>query len=70
VLYHVAGKEEGKYRATMRAVETRDFLTAEISKIPRETLKVAAEEILKKCSEVVSVYYDITPKPPATVEYE
>jgi GMP synthase (glutamine-hydrolysing) len=70
VLYHIAGKEEGKYRAAMRAVETRDFLTAEISKIPRETLKVAAEEILKKCSEVVGVYYDITPKPPATVEYE
>jgi GMP synthase (glutamine-hydrolysing) len=70
VLYHIAGKEEGKYRAAMRAVETRDFLTAEIAKIPRETLKVAAEEILKKCSEVVGVYYDITPKPPATVEYE
>jgi len=54
----------------MRAVETRDFLTAEIAKIPHETLKAAAEEILEKCPEVVSVYYDITPKPPATVEYE
>jgi len=54
----------------MRAVETRDFLTAEIAKIPQETLKAAAEEILEKCSEVVGVYYDITPKPPATVEYE
>jgi len=70
VLYHVAGKEGGKYRAAMRAVETRDFLTAEIAKIPHETLKAAAEEILKKCSGVVGVYYDITPKPPATVEYE
>jgi GMP synthase (glutamine-hydrolysing) len=70
VLYHVEGKEGGKYIAAMRAVETRDFLAAEIAKIPLRTLKTAANEILEKCSEVVSVYYDITPKPPATVEYE
>jgi len=70
VLYHVAGKKGGKYRAAMRAVETRDFLTAEIAKIPMETLKAAATEILEKCSEVAGVYYDITPKPPSTVEYE
>jgi GMP synthase (glutamine-hydrolysing) len=70
VLYYVAGKERGKYRAAMRAVETRDFLTAEIAKVPNETLKDAAYEILEKCSEVAGVYYDITPKPPATVEYE
>jgi GMP synthase (glutamine-hydrolysing) len=70
VLYHIAGEAKGKYRAAMRAVETRDFLTAEISTIPHETLIAAAEEILEKCSEVVGVYYDVTPKPPATVEYE
>ena len=70
VLYNVSGKEGGKYRVAMRAVETRDFLTAEIAKVPHETLKAAADEILEKCSEVVGVYYDITPKPPATVEYE
>ena len=70
VLYRVAGKEGGKYRVAMRAVETRNFLTAEVSKIPYETLKAAADEILEKCCEVVGVYYDITPKPPATVEYE
>jgi len=70
VLYHVAGKEGGIYRVTMRAVETRDFLTAEIAKVPLGTLKAAADEILEKCSGVVGVYYDITPKPPATVEYE
>ena len=70
VLYHVAAKDGGRYRVAMRAVETRDFLTAEIAKVPQETLKSAANEILEKCSEVVGVYYDITPKPPATVEYE
>jgi len=70
VLYHIAGESGGKYRVAMRAVETRDFLTAEVSTIPHETLIAAAEEILEKCSEVVGVYYDVTPKPPATVEYE
>ena len=70
VLYHISGTRKGKYRAAMRAVETRDFLTAEIAKIPYETLIATAEEILEKCSEVISVYYDITPKPPATVEFE
>ncbi|MBC8225369.1 GMP synthase [Candidatus Bathyarchaeota archaeon] len=70
VLYHIAGRAEGKYRAAMRAVETRDFLTAEISKVPQGTLRAAADEILEKCSKVVGVYYDVTPKPPATVEYE
>ena len=70
VLFHVAGKNGGRYRAAMRAVETRDFLTAEIANVPQETLKAAANEILEKCSEVIGVYYDITPKPPATVEYE
>jgi GMP synthase (glutamine-hydrolysing) len=70
VLYKIVGREDGKYNATMRAVETKDFLTAEIAKIPYETLKATAEEIFKNCSEVASIFYDITPKPPATVEYE
>jgi GMP synthase (glutamine-hydrolysing) len=70
VLYHISGKDVGKYRVAMRAVETKDFLSAEISEIPLNTLLDAAEDILKKCSQVVAVYYDITPKPPATVEYE
>jgi len=33
-------------------------------------LNQTAQEILKTCSNVSSVYYDVTPKPPATIEME
>jgi GMP synthase (glutamine-hydrolysing) len=55
---------------TLRAIKTRDFLTAEVVDIPWKILEKAAEKILEMCPKVSSVYYDITPKPPATVEFE
>ena len=61
--------DEGYY-ISMRAVETKDFLTADISKIPWTTLESTAKKILSACPKVIKVYYDVTPKPPATVEYE
>ncbi|HDD70195.1 MAG TPA: glutamine-hydrolyzing GMP synthase subunit GuaA, partial [Candidatus Bathyarchaeota archaeon] len=51
-------------------VQTRDFLTARVSEIPWNTLSVIAEEIVSKCPNVSTVYYDVTPKPPATIEME
>jgi len=51
-------------------VKTRDFLTAQSMEIPWSTLKETASRILDSCIEVSSVYYDVTPKPPATIEYE
>ena len=65
------GTREGKgYRVTLRAIKTRDFLTAEVVSVPWKTLEDAAEKILEKCPKVSGVYYDVTPKPPATVEFE
>ncbi|MGB9671780.1 MAG: ATP-binding protein [Candidatus Bathyarchaeales archaeon] len=58
------------YVVGMRAVQTRDFLTADVSEIPWATLDRAAEEVLKACPNVATVYYDVTPKPPATIEME
>ncbi|OGD47078.1 hypothetical protein A3K69_03775 [Candidatus Bathyarchaeota archaeon RBG_16_57_9] len=58
------------YAVSMRAVKTRDFLTAESVRLPWATLRGAAEKVLGSCPGVTSVYYDVTPKPPATVEYE
>jgi GMP synthase (glutamine-hydrolysing) len=55
---------------SLRAIQTDDFLTAEVSQIPWETLVETAEKILKKCPDVSGVYYDVTPKPPATIEME
>lgn len=54
----------------LRAVQTKDFLTAQVSEIPWTTLSKATEAVLEKCGGVGSVYYDVTPKPPATIEME
>jgi GMP synthase (glutamine-hydrolysing) len=51
-------------------VQTKDFLTAQISEIPWTTLDLIAEEVLEQCSNVSTIYYDVTPKPPATIEME
>ena len=53
----------------VRAVSTRDFMTAAVSQVPWKILKDIAESILKT-GDASRVYYDITPKPPATIEFE
>jgi GMP synthase (glutamine-hydrolysing) len=71
ILYAVSEKDGAQpYVIAMRAVETRDFLTARVADIPWETLKETANRILEKCVNVSTVYYDVTPKPPATIEME
>ena len=71
VLYLV---KESKTRArnlvAIRAIKTKDFMTAEIAPAPWITLLNIANEVLKKCPTVSAVYYDITPKPPGTIEFE
>jgi len=71
VLYEItARKHKEPYVIAVRAIETRDFLTAQVSHIPWATLKKTAKTILDECPNVSNVYYDVTPKPPATVEME
>ncbi len=71
VLYMIAERGIDKpYAIVIRAVETRDFLTAEVSNLPWESLEEVAYEIMEECRDVSEVYYDITPKPPATIEME
>jgi GMP synthase (glutamine-hydrolysing) len=62
--------EKQPYVVVLRAIDTHDFLTAKVSEIPWKTLEETAERILESCSNVASVYYDVTPKPPATIEME
>ncbi|MGQ9530262.1 MAG: GMP synthase (glutamine-hydrolyzing) [Candidatus Bathycorpusculaceae bacterium] len=62
--------EEKPYVIGIRSVQTEDFLTAQVSEIPWTTLNKIAETILKECFNVSTVYYDVTPKPPATIEME
>ena len=54
----------------LRAVSTDDFMTAEWSKIPFETLEKISNRITNEIRGIVRVTYDITSKPPATVEWE
>ena len=58
------------YVIGMRAIQTQDYLTAKVSEIPWKTLNEIAQKILAACSNVSSVSYDVTPKPPATIEME
>jgi len=71
VFYTVKDLAEKKpYVVGVRSVQTKDFLTAKVSEIPWTTLSKAAEEIVKECPNISTVYYDATPKPPATIEME
>lgn len=71
VLYMIKeAPEEKPYVISIRAVQTKDFLTAQVSEISWKTLDTAANEIIRKCPNVSAVYYDVTPKPPATIEME
>ncbi|MEM2888431.1 MAG: ATP-binding protein [Candidatus Bathyarchaeia archaeon] len=71
VLYEIGeGDKKQPYVVVVRAVKTEDFLKAQVAEIPWPTLQETASQILKECPNVSSVYYDITPKPPATIEME
>jgi GMP synthase PP-ATPase subunit len=58
------------YAVAIRAVQTLDFLTATVANIQWKTLNNIAEKVLAACPNVSSIYYDVTPKPPATIEME
>ncbi len=54
----------------IRAVTTDDFMTADWAKIPYDILQTVSSRITNECQGINRVVYDITSKPPATVEYE
>ena len=54
----------------LRAVCTDDFMTADFARIPYEALEEASRRIINEVSGVNRVVYDISSKPPATVEME
>ena len=54
----------------LRAVTTDDFMTADWTRIPFDVLETASRRITNEVKTVNRVVYDITSKPPATVEWE
>jgi GMP synthase (glutamine-hydrolysing) len=58
------------YVVALRAVVTEDFMTATWAKLAPEILSRVSDKIVGSVHEVVRVVYDITSKPPATIEWE
>lgn len=54
----------------LRAITTDDFMTADWSRLPYELLAAASNRITNEVKGITRVVYDITSKPPATVEWE
>lgn len=59
-----------EYIVSLRSVDTSDFMTADWSKIPNDILEKVSSRIVNEVRGVNRVVYDITQKPPATIEYE
>ena len=58
------------YAVALRAVQTLDFMTAESANIPFEVLQTVMSRIINEVRGVNRVFYDLTSKPPGTIEFE
>ncbi len=64
------GKRTYAYPVIIRAVNTRDAISATIEEIPYELLKKIVSRITSEVANVNRVVYDLTPKPSGTIEWE
>ena len=58
------------YAVALRAVNTVDFMTADAAEIPFAVLQKVMSRIINEVKGVNRVFYDLTSKPPGTIEFE
>lgn len=58
------------YTLALRGVSTSDFMTADFSRIPYDVLEKISNRIVNEVKHINRIVYDITSKPPATIEWE
>lgn len=58
------------YAVALRAVNTVDFMTAEAAQIPFDVLQKVMSRVINEVKGVNRVFYDLTSKPPGTIEFE
>ena len=59
-----------EYVVSLRAVQTTDFMTAEVAELPHRLLAKVSNRIINEVRGINRVVYDISSKPPATIEWE
>lgn len=63
-------KRTYEYTIALRAIETVDFMTARTARLPYEFIEEISDKIILSIPKVTRVVYDVSNKPPATIEWE
>lgn len=62
--------ENKRYDVVIRSVDSTDARTATVSNVEPAFLNHLAKRITDECGNIANVYFDVTPKPPGTIEFE